>query len=159
MTRRNFTGVCAAALIAIALPAGAFAAKPNYSGSWKINTSKSDFGPMPGPEKMERTITHEDPTIKWTQTQGGPNGDVTTEMAYTTDGKPSTNKTPRGELTGIAKWDGDVLTITTKREVQGMEITQSERWQLSEDGKTLTMTAKINTPNGDFQVKLVMDKQ
>jgi hypothetical protein len=139
-------------------PAGAFA-KPNFSGNWTFNASKSDFGPMPTPEKWERKITHEDPSLQYSQVQAGPQGEMKSEMAYTTDGKPATNKTPRGEVTGVAKWDGDVLTISSKREIQGMEITQNERWTLSEDGKTLTILNKVNTPQGDFELKIVMDKQ
>ena len=148
------TSVCA-----LAVGLGIAQAKPNFSGDWKLNSAKSDFGPMPGPEKMDRKITHEDPSLKFSTTQTGPQGEVTTDMAYTTDGKPSTNKTPRGEVTGAAKWEGDALTISSKREIQGMEITQNERWTLDEDGKTLTINNKINTPQGEFEIKIVMDKQ
>lgn len=157
MNRRYWLALCALSVLA-AVPAGAWE-KPNYSGEWKMNAEKSDFGPVPVPEKMERKITHEDPSLKYTSVQAGQQGEVTTEMAYTTDGKPSTNKTPRGEVTGIASWDGDVLTIASKREVQGMEITQNERWMLSEDGKVLTINNKISTPQGDFEIKVVMDKK
>jgi hypothetical protein len=158
MNRRYWTILCAAAWLALAVPAGAWE-KPNLSGDWKLNVAKSDFGPMPGPEKMDRTIKHEDPSLKMTTTQSGPQGEVTTELAYTTDGKPCTNKIRGQDVTGVAKWDGDALTINYKREIQGMEITANERWTLSEDGKTLTVTNKLNTPQGDFEIKIVMDKQ
>ena len=55
--------------------------------------------------------------------------------------------------------EGDALTVASKREVQGMEITQNENWTLSEDGKVLTIVNKINTPQGDFEITVVMDKQ
>jgi hypothetical protein len=158
LTKRKFGKLCAAAVLSLVLSAGAFA-KPNFSGNWKLNGDKSEFGPMPPPEKFERTVSHEDPTLKWNQIQVGPQGEVKSEMTYTTDGKPSTNKTPRGEVTGTAAWDGDAITITTKREVQGMEITQAEKWLLSEDGKTLTINNKITAPQGEFELKFVFDKQ
>lgn len=157
MNRRYWFALCTLAVLAT-IPAAAWE-KPNYSGDWKLNAEKSDYGPVPAPDKMERKITHEDPSLKYTSVQSGQQGEMTTEMAYTTDGKPSTNKTPRGEVTGVAKWDGDVLTISSKREVQGMEISQNERWVLSEDGKVLTINNKISTPQGDFDIKVVMDKQ
>lgn len=147
-----------AAALSLALSSGALA-KPNFTGEWKMNADKSDFGPMPPPEKFERNISHDDPSMKWSQVQVGPQGEVKSEMSYTTDGKPSVNKTPRGEITGTAAWDGDVLTITTKREFQGMEITQAERWSLSEDGKTLTINNKITAPQGEFDIKFVLDKK
>ncbi len=158
MNRRHIIALCAAIYFSLAVPSGAIA-KPNFSGDWKINIEKSDFGAIPAPEKMERTITHEDPRLKFKTVQSGPQGEVTTEMAYTTDGKPSTNKTPRGEVTGTARWDGETLAIDTKREVQGMEITLVERWTLSEDGKILTINNKVTTPQGEFDIKVVLEKQ
>lgn len=158
MNRRNWTALCIAVSALLAAPARAWD-KPNYTGDWKLNAGKSDFGPMPAPEKMNRTVKHEDPNLKITTTQTGPQGEFTSELNFTTDGKPSTNKVRGQDVTGAAKWDGDTLTVSAKREVQGMEITTNERWTLSEDGKTLTIDNKINTPQGDFDVKLVMDKQ
>ncbi len=158
MNRRYWIGLCAAAALTFITPAGAFA-KPNFSGSWKLNAGKSDFGQMTGPEKMERKVAHEDPAFKYSNVQSGPNGDVTTDMAYTTDGKPSTNQTPMGEITGNATWEGDVLNIVNKRSFQGLEITQAERWSLSDDGKTLTIDSRVSMPRGHVEMKIVMDKQ
>ena len=33
------------------LVSGQAQAKPNFTGEWKLDTSKSDFGPMPAPSK------------------------------------------------------------------------------------------------------------
>jgi hypothetical protein len=38
----------------------AMRAKPNFSGTWKLNTGKSDFGAMPAPDTRTGKITHED---------------------------------------------------------------------------------------------------
>lgn len=155
---RRFLAVAAA----IAFTAGfsqAWAAKPNFSGTWKLDASQSDFGPMPTPDKWERTITHEDPSLKYKTVQVGQQGELTTETSYTTDGKERTNKFRDQEYKGVAKWDGDVLTIQSKREIQGMEITINERWTLSPDGKVLTISNAISTPQGDFETKIVADKQ
>lgn len=134
-------------------------AKPNFTGSWKLNAGKSNFGPMPGPEKMERKIAHDDPSLKITTTQVGPQGEVTSDLTYKTDGSESVNKMRGAEVKAVAKWEGNALTVASKREVQGMEITQNENWTLSEDGKVLTIVNKINTPQGDFEITVVMDKQ
>jgi len=134
-------------------------AKPNLSGAWKFNAAKSNFGPIPAPDKMERKITHEDPSLKMTTVQAGQQGEFTSELVYKTDGSESANKVRGQDVKGVAKWDGDVLTITSKREMQGAEITQNERWTLSEDGKVLTIVNKINTPQGEFEITIVLDKQ
>lgn len=156
MTRRSvFTLV---ATLALGISAQAFA-RPNFSGTWKMNPSKSDYGPVPAPEKMERTIKHDDPKLSMVTTQAGPQGEIKTNIAYMTDGTESKNMVQGQEAISVAKWDGDVLTVKSKRQVQGMEITFNERWTLSEDGKVLTIVNQLNTPQGDFEIKIVMDKQ
>jgi len=141
----------------------AASAKPNFSGDWKLNVGKSDFGPAPAPDKSTRKIEHNDPSIKWTQVQSGAQGETKSEISYTTDGKETINKSPRGDSKGSAKWEGDTLIIDSKRELQlqgqAIEITQHEVWTLSADGKTLTVNNKLGTPQGDFELKSVFEKQ
>lgn len=137
------------------------AAKPSLSGKWVLNLAKSDYGIMQAqaPQKLERTVVHEGQNLKFTTHQVGARGEITTEMSYTTDGKPCVNTTPRGEVTGTAKWDGNDLVITSKREINGAQITQVERWTLSDGGKTLTIVNKISMPAGDSEIRLVLEKQ
>ncbi len=160
MNRRNVAAVLGTAVLLISLP-GVAASKPDFSGKWTLNLAKSDYGIMQAqaPQKFERVITQEGAVLKFTTHQSGARGEITTEMAYTTDGKPSINKTPRGEVTGTAKWDGNALVIASKREVNGATITQDERWTLSGDGKTLTIVNKIGMPAGDTEIRLVLEKQ
>ena len=49
--------VLAAACFAFA--ATAQNSKPNFSGTWELDTAKSDFGPLPAPEKQTRVIEHQ----------------------------------------------------------------------------------------------------
>jgi hypothetical protein len=44
------------ALFALTILAGTVAAadKPNFSGDWKMNAAKSNFGPIPGPSSIVR---------------------------------------------------------------------------------------------------------
>ena len=47
------------ALVSLALVAGGQSAtKANFSGEWKMNVMKSDFGALPPPEFITRTILH-----------------------------------------------------------------------------------------------------
>ncbi len=63
------------------------------------------------------------------------------------------------EFTGTAVWDGDTLVIESKREVQGMQIVQRESWSLSGDGQTLTIVNHVQTPQGAFDITIVLEKQ
>ena len=159
MTRRNlalYAGLaCAAAVLTV--PAMA-AGKPDFSGEWKLNVDKSNFGPMPPPTSQTQKIDHKEPVIKITTAQNGMDGEYTMDATYTTDGKESKNNMRGADAKSIAKWDGDSLAIDTKLDFQGMEITIKVNMKLSEDGKTINSTSKIMTPQGDFDLASVLEK-
>jgi|SRR5579863_1703898 len=147
---------------AIFLFAGAlFAAQPNFSGEWKMNVAKSDFGPIPAPTTLTRTIRHNDPSLEYTTRQKGQQGaEITTEIKYTTDGKPCVNKIQDSEAKGSARWQGDNLLIESAREFQGIQISSKETWTLADGGKTLNISSHVSVPQqGEFDLKLVLDKQ
>ncbi len=151
-------------LAALAVMMSAAAAdKPDFTGTWKLDASKSEFGKMPAPDKMERVIEHQDPAIKVKTTQSTPNGDRTTDTAYTLDGKEQKQETPRGVILYTPRWEGNVVVIDSKRSmnVQGqqVEITGVERWSISEDGKTMTVDSKMVAPMGELTMKAVFVKQ
>jgi hypothetical protein len=131
------------------------AAGRNLAGVWKLNGAKSDYGKFPAPLSVTRKITHNDPKLILSITQTGPQGDVTSNLTYTTDGKEVAN----GDSKGSAQWIGDKLMIESSREFQGAALKQKEIWTLSADGKTLTVDSHVSIPNGEFDVKQVFEKQ
>ena len=131
------------------------AAGRNLAGVWKLNAAKSDYGKFPAPLSVTRKITHNDPKLVFSTTQTGPQGDVTSSLTYTTDGKEVVN----GDSKGVAQWIGDKLMIESSREFQGATLKQKEIWTLSGDGKTLTVDSHVSIPNGEFDVKQVFEKQ
>ena len=151
-----FAAGIAAFLLAEAPARGA---APNLSGEWKLNLAKSDYGKFPAPLAVTRKITHNDPKLALTITQTGPQGDVTSKLAYTTDGKEVVNQVSGGESKGTAQWIGDKLMIESSREFQGATLKQKDIWTLSADGKVLTVDSHVSIPNGEFDVKQVFDRQ
>jgi hypothetical protein len=145
-------------LLSIALSAAALAA-PNFSGQWKMNVAKSDFGPVPAPEVLTRTVKHADPALEYTTHQKGEQGEVNTDIKYTTDGKPCVNKINGSEAKGTAKWEADKLIIESVRDLQGTQLTSKETWMLTDGGKTLIINNHIAVPQGEFDLKLVLEKQ
>ena len=73
--------------LAAALAVAQAQAKSDFSGTWKANMSKSDFGPMPAPDSIVEKIVHEDPSLKVNVAQTGGTGDAAYDVVYTTDGK------------------------------------------------------------------------
>jgi len=151
-------------VFSVALLAAAFGllqaqAKPNFSGTWKLNASKSNFGPMPAPEARTDKITHQDPDLKDSFTQSGPMGEVTAELKYSTDGKETTSSVRGNQIKSTAKWEGDELVIAGKTSFEGGDVTLADRWSLSADGKTLTILRHVNSPMGETDQKIVLEKQ
>jgi len=144
------------ALAVASLPA---MAKPNFTGSWKLVADKSDFGPMPAPEKLEQKIEHTDPDLKVSAVQSTQQGEASAELSYNTEGKESTNQFRGQPMKSVAKWDGESLAIDSKLDFQGNEVTLSDKWTLADEGKTLTIIRKINTPQGELEMKIVLAKQ
>jgi len=134
-------------------------AKPNFTGEWKMNAAKSRFAPLPSPDRLVRKIGQNGSQLKIKTTQFGQQREIVTELSYTTDGAQCKNVIRGQEFTGTASWDGDTLVVESKREAQGMEIVQRESWTLSPDGQTLTIANNVQTPQGAFDITIVLDKQ
>jgi len=149
----------ALALITIvALAAGFAAAKPNFTGEWKLNAAKSDFGEFPAPSKLTMTIGHDDPSLKVTTTMAGDYGEFTWEAAYTTDGKECINKMRDNESKSTVTWDGDTLLINTKTSFGDNDMTISDKWKLAADGKSLMIERKFSSSRGETVQKMTLEK-
>jgi hypothetical protein len=154
MIRFVFTSVLLmAALLASDAP------KPNFTGDWKMDPARSDFGQLPRPSEYERKIQHIEPLIQMTVRQVTAMGDQTIDSVLRTDGQEITNKYHTGEAKTVGKWVGRDLEFATRRPVEGGEAVSRERWSLSTDGKTLISVTNMATPRGSFQVKMVLRKQ
>jgi hypothetical protein len=148
-------------LIVAALASMALAAdKPNFSGDWKLNTAKSNFGPIPAPATYARKVTHAEPSITFEDTQtGSALGDQHDTRTYTTDGKEITYQANGADVKSGATWDGDALQINSKVSIQDMQLVVKEKITLGDDGKTMTDAVQIGSPQGDIEITLVFEKQ
>ncbi|HYL35577.1 MAG TPA: hypothetical protein VEV17_06675 [Bryobacteraceae bacterium] len=133
---------------------------PNYSGTWKLNVEKSDFGPLPPSNSRTDVIVHNDPNLKQQTTDDGAQGKQEYTLNMTTDGKEATNNTGDVEVKNTASWEGANLVVGTKLSVQGTDIAVKSTWLLSPDGKTLTQNAHIAAGAlGELDQKMVFEKQ
>jgi len=139
--------------------AAAAQAKPNFTGEWKLIPAKSDFGMMPAPTSALASVTHNEPSLKVAMKTTSERGEFTSNNAYTTDGKECVNQGRMGEMKSTLKWDGDALVIETKADFGGNAVTITDKWTLSEDGKTLTISRHFASPQGEGDAKQVYEKQ
>ena len=156
MIRRRFPIALAVLALVAAMPA---LAKPNFSGDWKLNNSKSAFGQFPPPGSMTSKITHEDPKLKREVKMSGDQGEFQYETTYTTDGKDCSNEMFGNPINSNVKWDGDTLIVDSKGKFGDNEFSSQDKWTLSADGKTLTIVSTFKSAMGDGEQKMVFDKQ
>lgn len=167
--KRYFPGLLAILLVpALFFSFTAIPDKVNYSGNWSLNESKSelgDFGSRFAPRKIK--VDQKDEAITIAKTAPSFNGgDVTITETLTFDGK-TTETTVFGSAKkkSTAKWsdDGQTLTVSYniafERNGETTEITGTEAWTISGDGKTLTLKTASASPQGEFSMKTVYDKE
>lgn len=169
MLRKFFLGM-AAALVTIPIIAGVgFAqSKPDFSGTWKLNVEKSDFGPVPGPNAQTDVIEQKGDTIKIHVTAQGDQGDLQYTETLTTDGKevavspdsPGAHPAPEVTMQSIAaSWDGATLNVSQKLTYGTDPVTGVSHYTLSADGKTLTIASDYEGTQGGASRTFVFDKQ
>jgi hypothetical protein len=150
--------IVTALLVFAALTGTAAAAdKPNFSGEWKMNAAKTNFGPLPPPTSIVRKVTHAEPSLVIVEEQQGDLGTQNTTRKYTTDGKDTSFEANGAEVKGSAVWDGNIIVVTSSVDAVGLKFI--DRMTLSEDGRTLTSVVHIASPQGELDVTIVFDKQ
>jgi hypothetical protein len=170
--RRSLSASLLIVLLTLCLSAGAAGddkkkARPDFSGTWKLDGSKSEYGlfsdrPL---SKADATlvVTHREPELKLVRTLRLNGHEETREFTYFTDerGESNPGSFGSGVLNSKTRWDGERVTAHAKtawparggRPEVLLETTQT--WQLSSGGKALTHTTRIVNGEATEEVKLV----
>lgn len=157
----------ASALFAVAsLAAAPLAAQthPDFSGKWELDPKSVEGAPNGmGPVSLTLTVTQDAKTIKVVQAAKTPMGDQESTTAYNVDGSESKNTLSNGgmsvELVSTGAWEGPVLVVTTKGDIQGQTLTTTERWSLDAGGKTLRLQRDLSMMGQGYSLKLAFNKQ
>jgi hypothetical protein len=145
--------------VALGLAAAPAQAKPNLAGDWKLNVSRSDFGQFPPPSTMTMKNTHEEPVLKVLSKVTSDTGEETYDLTFRTDGAETVNMAGPTELKTTSNWEGDTLVMKTKGTFGDTEVTLVDKWDLTGDGNTLTLRRHWSSTRGEFDQKLVLEKQ
>lgn len=135
-------------------------ARPNFTGTWKLNLEKSNFGPTPAPESMVIKIDHKEPALALvaTRVEKGSAPD-TVILKLTTDGKESSNTVHGSEVKTKLKWEGPVLWLDSLINIDGGTVSLKDKWSLSADGTTLTIARHYSGPEGEADIIYVLERQ
>ena len=165
MIRKLFLTFVAVAAFACT---GQAQAKPNYSGTWKLDPSKSQYSEYGGPSARTDVITQDGDKFTQKVVSASDQGNANYTLTFTADGKPVDIKgdspaANQGMLTArriSAAWQDSSLVITEDMTYQGQfDFTSTLTYVLSQDGKTLIITSHSATQAGDVVTKFVFAKQ
>ena len=146
-------------LIALSVVSVLAQQKTDFSGTWKLNVAKSEFGILPPPESRTDVITHKEPVLSDSVTLSGAEGKQQFVAKYTTDGKDAVNMIGPLEVKSTIKWVGNSLAMTSKFVYEGTDVVGESNWSLSADGKTLTVSTHYASSLGEIDQKFVFEKQ
>jgi len=150
--------ICVAALLVISALSISAQQKPDFTGTWKLNVAKSDFGPIPGPDSRTDVITHKEPAFSDAVTADGAQGKQQYTIKYTTDGKEVTNQIGPREVKSVVKWVGNTMVVTSKFDLDGSEVNAQAVWSMA-DSKTINIAVHYASAMGEADQKLVLEKQ
>jgi hypothetical protein len=151
----SYKSFCALLLLVITSFGWAASGKPNFTGEWQLNLSKSNYGSMPAPTSLLRKITHNDPSLEIVDDENGGRRTGVRTRNYMT-GSQTTFEINGAAVQGAAVWEGNSLIVTTTVDSVGLMF--KDQMSLSGDGKQLTSNVQIDSSRGSAQVTLVFDR-
>ncbi len=145
------------AVVAVAVAADD---RPNFSGIWKLNVEKSDFGPLPKPDSAGYVLHHAGANLVIDLTQD----DKKAHIEIVTDGiERMTESDTEHETWTRAFWTGPVLVLESRVKArpahESPNIRWTSRWSLSDDRKMLAVQKHFWTPDGEFDQKLIYERK
>lgn len=152
----------------VAAPAAtpAATAKPDLTGTWKLDVAKSNYDQIPPPSDETLTFAQTGTTFSVATVSDNDRGKEVYTLPFATDG--SETPTPKGVFADTAtlqylstkgEWEGPALILTQKILYQSNPGTLKSTFNLSPDGKTLTRTMHISVDQGEFDTTSVYEKQ
>jgi hypothetical protein len=166
--------VATLAVLLIGVGVVAAQAQPQFSGSYTLDRTQSQFPKHEGrhqtdpqaqpaqpvqPPDVKLVVEQQGTTLKVTRIISMGTRERSETNTYVADGSDQTRRGYRGETVTRAAFDGDrlVLTRTHTMKSDAGERTMSRQsvWTLSPDGRTLTIDTTMQGSHGDRAMKTV----
>ena len=155
-SRLLFALVIALLMLIAALAAGG-ETKPDFSGTWIFNPTKSKLE-MEAPTKYVVVTEHRDPKMSSTATRTWTWGEESPTYRATTDGKERYTKDGEFELWTRHYWMGEELVREDKIVHGDEEGTNVVHYRLTDGGKTLVAAEWIHMPSEQHHNLWVFDR-
>jgi len=128
--------------------------KPNLTGTWMMNSSKSKFVNN-GPRMIMIKFDQKDSSFAELLTITEDNGEHKADLKYTAGGEEITTQIDDQSFQITAKWEGETLVI----EMKSGDNLMVRKITISSDGKTMTMAVHRTKGEKVFDETVVLEKQ
>ena len=126
-------------------------AKPDFSGTWKLDPTASVVAPPPGASAGSKAVSQGllEPIVVKQNAESlavtSKPGDDPFTFTYRLDGSTSKLAWPSGagetvDATAVAKWDADKLRIATHISINGAVYDNTEIWSMADHRLTIELT-------------------
>jgi hypothetical protein len=135
---------------------------PDLSGTWVLDEAKSHFGLEHNANIKDYmlTIAHREPEIRISKKFKRRGREVKEELIYHTDGRLAFSSL-YGYREAVTRWRRRKLVSRSATRIGGalsLEVSTTEEWALSEDGKILTETVSSTGLGQPISTKLVFTR-
>ncbi len=133
--------------------------RPDFSGTWKLDYTKSKMGELPGrPHSRTDVIEHDGGKIRQVLYLDHGTSKDTTTYRYLADSSLCVNQVGDKEISSRVWWQGRSLQVHSKAKLLVFDLSLSERWVMSADRTTLAMTRHVKTPMGEDDQRLIFTR-
>lgn len=164
------------ALLLLGIGVAAAQAEPQFSGSWVLDRSQSQFPQHEGrgqkspdaqvqpqqPPQVTLVVAQQGNTLKVTRTFAKGTRQHSMTDTIVADGSDQTQQGYHGNVVTRSAFEGDRLVVThtrTKKTEQGDQtMSRQSVWTLSPDGRVLTIDTTMHSPRGDRAMKTVYQR-
>jgi hypothetical protein len=164
------------ALLLLGIGVAAAQAEPQFSGSWVLDRSQSQFPSHegraqkapdaqpqpPAPPQVTLVVAQQGHTLKVTRTVAMGTRQHSMTDTIVADGSDQIQQGFHGDVVTRSTFEGDRLIVThtrTRKTDQGEQtMSRQSVWTLSPDGRVLTIDTTMHGPRGDRAMKTVYQR-
>ena len=137
---------------------GVVLAATDFSGTWALSVTKSDFGRGNAPQSLTMTVRQSKTRLAVESTLVDARGASASGFALDLTGKEAENLIRGNKAVSVTAWRGPALQVKARTMVQSAEIKTVDQWQMDEGGRVLTIYRTAITPNGEIEQRYVYEK-
>lgn len=136
----------------LALPFVALSQTPDFSGTWKMDPSRSESAHQDvpiGPVALIIQQTPDEFRIETRRSERHSTSISKETLTFKLNGTETTNAgTSEAPVSVKAHWDGPKLVVETEREMNSSTITTRQIFQLGANGKQITIDKSLTVQHG-----------